>query len=208
MVTLATHAACRYIAAQAPGVVETYLEANFSSDKKASAQSLQGTRGRRAIAEAVLPAELVERRLHCTPRGLQEYWQIGVIGATMSGQIGAQAHYANAIAAFYLASGQDVACTAESAIGITRFGLLENGDLYASVTLPNVIVGSVGGGTSLPTQRAVVDLLDLPAAGKADSLAEIVAALCLAGELSISAAMVADHFAQAHQRLARGVDAP
>jgi hydroxymethylglutaryl-CoA reductase (NADPH) len=76
--------------------------------------------------------------------------------------------------------------------------------LYAAVTLPNVIVGTAGGGTGLPSQRACLELLGVTAAGGAAKLAELCAALALAGELSIIAAICADQFAAAHQRFARG----
>src|SRR5262249_38321816 len=121
----------------------------------------------------------------------------------MSGSIGVQGHYANGLAALYLATGQDVACVAESAVGVTRFELREDEALYASVTLPNIIVGTVGGGTGLPTQQAALSILGLSGAGKARALAEVCAALCLAGELSIIGALAAGHFTRAHASLAR-----
>ena len=76
-------------------------------------------------------------------------------------------------------------------------------DLFVSVTLPNILVGSVGGGTGLPSQAAALDLLGLKGAGKGAALAEVVAALCLCGEISIMGAIAAGHFACAHDKLAR-----
>ena len=81
--------------------------------------------------------------------------------------------------------------------------LTEEGDLYAAVTLPSLIVGTVGGGTGLPTQRECLELLDCYGAGKARRFAEICGATALAGELSIAAAMAADHFTRAHRKLGR-----
>jgi hydroxymethylglutaryl-CoA reductase (NADPH) len=104
----------------------------------------------------------------------------------------------------FIACGQDAACVAESAVGVTRFELQEDGALYAAVTLPNLIVGTVGGGTGLPSQRACLDILGLAGTGHARALAEVCAALALAGELSITGALAAGHFSRAHQRLARG----
>jgi hydroxymethylglutaryl-CoA reductase (NADPH) len=78
------------------------------------------------------------------------------------------------------------------------------GELYAAVTLPNLIVGTVGGGTGLPSQRACLEILGLAGNGQARALAEVCAALALAGELSIIAALSAGQFAQAHEKLARG----
>ena len=121
----------------------------------------------------------------------------------MSGTIGVQGHYANGLAALYLACGQDAACVAESAVGVTRFEVDPRGGLYAAVTLPNLIVGTVGGGTSLPSQRACLEILGLAGSGKAQALAEVCAALALAGELSIVGALCAGEFARAHERLRR-----
>ena len=89
-------------------------------------------------------------------------------------------------------------------MGITDFELTESGDLHACVTLPNLIVGTVGGGTGLPSQRACLSLLGVEGEGGARKLAEITAALCLAGELSLIGAIAAGEFAAAHARLARG----
>ena len=119
--------------------------------------------------------------------------------------MGMQGQYANGLAALYLACGQDVACVAESAVGITRMDLADDGSLYACVTLPNIVVGTVGGGTGLPTQQACLQVLGLAGDGHARALAEVCAGLALAGELSLAGAICAGEFASAHRRLARGV---
>jgi hydroxymethylglutaryl-CoA reductase (NADPH) len=77
--------------------------------------------------------------------------------------------------------------------------LTDTGDLYTSVMLPSLIVGTVGGGTHLPTQKECLERLDCYGAGKAKKFAEICGALALAGELSIAAALSAGHFARAHK---------
>ncbi len=204
MVTLATDAVCRHVIAHAPVSPRYFfLEANMSGDKKASHQSFLHVRGRKVTAEALIPGALVAARLHTTPEGFARYWQMGAMGGVLSGTIGVQGHFANCLAALYIACGQDAACVAESAIGTTRFEV-RGDDLYASVTLPNVIVGTVGGGTALPSQRACLDWLGLAGPGHANALAEVAGAMALAGELSITAALIAGHFAQAHEALARG----
>ena len=204
MVTIATQAICEYIAAHS-AVTPRYgfVEANHSGDKKASAQSFLGGRGKSVTCECVVPAELVERRLHTSVETMTRYWVMSALGGVMSGTIGVQGHYANGLTALYLACGQDVACVAESAVGVTRFEARDDGALYASVTLPNLIVGTVGGGTNLPTQRACLDVLGLPDAGSANAFAEVCAALALGGELSIVGALAAGQFTSAHQSLAR-----
>ena len=127
---------------------------------------------------------------------------MSALGGVLTGTIGVQGHYANGLAALFLATGQDAACVAEAAVGITK--LEERGDdLYISVTLPNLIVGTVGGGTGLPHQQACLELMGMAGNGHARAFAEACAACALAGELSIIGALAAGEFAGAHQRLAR-----
>jgi hydroxymethylglutaryl-CoA reductase (NADPH) len=205
MVTIATEAICTYIRQHSPVRPRySFLEANLSGDKKASAQSFLSVRGKKVTAEVTVPAALVAQRLHTTPTHMADYWRMSAIGGVLSGTVGIQGHYANGLAALYIACGQDPACVAESAVGVTRFEVTGGGELYAAVTLPNLTVGTVGGATGLPSQQACLDILGLNGTGKAAALAEVSAGLCLAGELSIIGALCAGEFAQAHQRLARG----
>lgn len=204
MVTLATAAMCAAILDACPVKPRRwYVEGNFSGDKKASFLGMLTGRGRKVTASIVLPRGLVARYLGTTPAVMLDYARIADLGARLNGQIGAQGHYANGLAAFYIATGQDAACVAESAVGSTRMED-RDGDLFMSVTMPNILVGSVGGGTGLPSQAAALRLLGLAGPGKAAALAEVTAALCLCGEISIMAAIAAGQFARAHDRLARG----
>ena len=204
MVTLAAQAVVDQIMAECPvRPRRAYVEGNLSGDKKASAKAYTTTRGKKVAAEVRLPSALVERYLHATPTQMADYWRLSAVGGVLSGTMGVQGHFANGLAAIYLATGQDAACVAESAVGVTRFEVTEDGGLYASVTLPGIMVGTVGGGTRLPSQRACLRLLGLEGEGKSRALAEVCAALLLAGELSIIGAMAAGHFARAHRKLAR-----
>jgi hydroxymethylglutaryl-CoA reductase (NADPH) len=205
MVTIATEAICTYIQAHSPVLPRySFIEANLSGDKKASAQSFLSVRGRKVTAEIILPTDLIAHRLRTTPAQMVNYWRMSAIGGVLSGTLGVHGHYANGLSALYIACGQDAACVAESAVGITRFEVTDRGELYAAVTLPNLTVGTVGGGTKLPSQHACLQVLGLAGPGKAAALAEVSAGLCLAGELSIIGALCAGEFAQAHRRLARG----
>lgn len=209
MVTLATQAICDYIQTHSPVRPQYFfVEANLSGDKKASAQSFLLVRGKKVSAEVLLSAELVAKRLHTTAEHMVNYWRMSALGGVLSGTLGVHGHYANGLAALYLACGQDVACVAESAVGVTRFEATSVGDLYASVTLPNIMVGTVGGGTALPSQRACLDILGLAGPGKAQMLAEVSAGLILAGELSIIGALCSGNFSRAHRMLARARSAP
>jgi hydroxymethylglutaryl-CoA reductase (NADPH) len=205
MVTIATEAVCKAIEEHSPvKPVHWFVEANLSGDKKASAMSFVGVRGRKVTASVDLPAEEVRKQLHTSPQRMEQYWRMSALGGVMSGSIGVQGHYANGLAALYLATGQDAACVAESAVGVTRIELRESDRLFVSVTLPNIIVGTVGGGTGLPTQAACLNILGLKGAGQVRAFGEVVAAVCLAGELSIIGALCAHEFASAHKNLARG----
>ena len=204
MVTLATQAICDDMIARSPvKPLRYYLESNLSGDKKASARAFTSARGKKVTAEVTLSAELISKHLHTTSQAMAEYWQMSAIGGVLSGTLGVQGHFANGLAALYLATGQDAACVAESATGITRFEVTGDGGLYAAVTLPGIMVGTVGGGTGLPTQHACLDLMGLAGSGKSRALAEVCAGLLLGGELSIIAAMGAGHFSRAHRKLAR-----
>lgn len=209
MVTIATQAVCEYIAARSPVKPQRiYVEANMSGDKKASMQSFLGVRGKKVTAEVILPAALVRDQMHVTPAAMAEYWRTSAVGGFLSGTFGVQGHYANGLAALFIACGQDAACVSEAAVGMTRLEVTANGSLYASVTLPNIIVGTVGGGTKLPGPAACLSLLGLPREDGSRALAEICAGLSLAGEVSIIGAICQGAFARAHQRLARGRAAP
>jgi hydroxymethylglutaryl-CoA reductase (NADPH) len=204
MVTIATQAICDEIMANSPiKPVKHYIESNLSGDKKASARAFTSARGKKVTAEVKLSAEIVRKFLQSTPAEMVDYWRVSAIGGVLSGTLGIQGHFANGLTALYLATGQDAACVAESATGVTRFETTDDGALYASVTLPGIMVGTVGGGTGLPTQQACLKLMGLAGGGKARALAEVCTGLLLAGELSIIAALSAGQFSRAHRKLAR-----
>jgi len=204
MVTICTDAICQYIVECCPTKpIFWFIEGNYSGDKKATALSFTNVRGKKVTAEIVLSQDIVQNVLKTTAELMAEYWRSSTMGAIQSGAIGAHGHYANGLAALFLATGQDVACVAEAATGITRMEYNGDGSLYASVTLPNLIVGTVGGGTHLPTQRESLEMIDCYGAGKARKLAEICGALVLAGEISIAAALSAGQFTQAHRKFGR-----
>lgn len=204
MVTLCTDAVCKYIIANAPVKPQFwFIEGNYSSDKKATVLSFTNVRGKKITTEVVLSEKIVNEVLKSTPEAMAEYWRSSTMGIIQSGAVGAQGHYANGLTALFIATGQDAACVAEAATGITRMEQTKDGSLYASVTLPNLIVGTVGGGTSLPTQKECLELMDCYGAGKARKFAEICGAVVLAGELSIAAALSAGHFSSAHKKFGR-----
>jgi hydroxymethylglutaryl-CoA reductase (NADPH) len=204
MVTIATEAICRAIISGAPIQPKRwYLDGNLSGDKKATMLGFTTARGKKVVADVVLTQAVVRRFLHTEPQDMFRYWQISALGGVQSGSIGVQGHFANALAALFIACGQDAACVSEAAVGITRMDVTAEGDLYVAVSLPNLIVGSVGGGTRLPTQRECLEMMDCYGEGKARKLAEICAVTAMAGEISIIAAMAAGQFGRAHSAYGR-----
>jgi len=205
MVTMATHAACTFINREQPvrGLVQHFLENNLSGDKKMSMVNILSARGKKVYADAVIKKDILHHFLHTTPQNFVEFSKEGALGSMQAGIYGTNAQYANVLAAIFMATGQDVACTHEAATGLTVADLTPEGDLYISVTLPNVIVATVGGGTGKGTQRECLDIMGCAGSGKVNRLAEIIAASVLAGEISIAGAHAAGDFAQAHDKLGR-----
>lgn len=199
MVTICTNAICQYIQEHSPVKAnQWYIESNYSGDKKATSLSFTNVRGKKVTAEATITKEIVHQILGSTPAEMEAYVNSSTRAVLQSGSIGAQGHIANGLTALFIACGQDVACISESSIGLTRMQVTPNGDLYISVTLPSLIVGTVGGGTGLPTQKECLEMMDCYGSGNAKKFAEICAAVALAGELSIASAIASNNFTRAH----------
>jgi hydroxymethylglutaryl-CoA reductase (NADPH) len=204
MVTLATQAVCTRILDEVPvKPCHWQLEGNWSGDKKASQVTLQSARGRRVTAAATLPDKFCRRYFRAPASALAEAWSHGETGALLAGTVGSQANVSNALAGLFIACGQDVACVAEASIGITRMRVDDAGDLRVSTTLPNLIVGTVGGGTYLPTARECLSMMGCVGTGHASRFAEICTAVALCGEVALSGAMAGGSFAAAHAALGR-----
>jgi hydroxymethylglutaryl-CoA reductase (NADPH) len=204
MVTFCADAICRDLLPRAPVTPRSwFIESNLSGDKKATVLSFEQTRGRRVLAELTVPRALVEEVLHTTPERMCEYWRLSFVAGVQSGSIGVSGHVANGLAALFIATGQDAASVSEASVGITLLEITAAGDLYAALDLPNLIVGTVGGGTRLPTARECLRIMGCEGEGRAAMLAEIIGGALLAGELSIVGAICAGHFARSHERLGR-----
>jgi hydroxymethylglutaryl-CoA reductase (NADPH) len=203
MVSKATHAACEWIRANCPLVEHYYLESNFSTDKKHSHINTLRTRGKRVVAEASVPRELLAQRMRVTPEQLRHQRSVSMTGAFLAGASNNGPHSANAIAALFIATGQDLGNVAESSAGISFAEVLDNGDYYFSITIPALIVATHGGGTGLPTQRECLELLGCHGTGKVHKFAEIVAATVLAGDLSLACAIAAEEWVSSHEKYGR-----
>ena len=208
MTTTCTWQACQWIMTQMqafPAIAfDNFLvEANLSNDKKVTAQSWIRGRGIRVIAEAILDAENCRRVLKVAPEQLVQAWHNFTAGSIAAGMMGININVANVIAAMFAATGQDIACVHESALAQLHLELTDSGDVYTTMTLPSLVIGTVGGGTNLPQQKECLTLLDCAGPGKAHKLAEIIASYCLALDISTLSAIASDQFARAHEKLGR-----
>ncbi|MVF13682.1 hydroxymethylglutaryl-CoA reductase [Ketobacter sp. MCCC 1A13808] len=204
MVSKATRHACMWMLDQGiPDLEHFSLAANFDTDKKHSFVNTLHTRGKRAVAEITLPAELVRDVMNTTPEALFNQRQFSNMGALMAGSVCNGAHFANGITAMFIACGQDVANVAESSAGIVYSEVTDKGDYYFAATIPSLVVATYGGGTGLPTQRECLEVLGCYGKGGVHKFAEIVAATVLCGELSLASAIVADEWVSSHDDLGR-----
>jgi hydroxymethylglutaryl-CoA reductase (NADPH) len=199
----ATAAACAWITSNYDGIRHFFLESNFATDKKSSQVNMLRTRGKRVVAEATIPNDLIAKHMRTTSEVMFRARQVSNMGGFMSGVNNNGAHSANGITAVFIATGQDVANVAESSAAFVFAEVLPNGDYYYSVTIPSLIVATYGGGTGLATQRECLEMLGCYGSGKVRKLAEIVAATVLCGELSLGSAIVAEEWVEAHDLLGR-----
>ncbi|WP_136601057.1 hydroxymethylglutaryl-CoA reductase (NADPH) [Salinigranum halophilum] len=207
MATIATQAACEVVERETPASLVA-LSGNLCTDKKPAAINAVEGRGRSVTADVLIPRDVVEARLHTTPEAVAEInTRKNLVGSAKAGSFGFNAHVANVVAAMFLATGQDAAQVVEGANAITTAEVREEG-LYASVSLASLEVGTVGGGTKLPTQAEGLDVLGVrgggdPPGANADALAECIAVGALAGELSLLSALASRHLSSAHESLGR-----
>jgi len=205
MVTIASEKLARLIK-KSLGVECVSLSGNYCVDKKPSWLNFIEGRGKQVWAEVVIKEKRVREVLGTTPaRMLEVVRDKQWLGSIMSGSMGFNGHFANVVAAMFLATGQDMAQVVEGSLGVTT-GELEGKDLYFSVYLPSLMVGIVGGGTDLGTQKEGLGILGLDEIKKGGALrlAEVVGGAVLAGELSLTAALASGDLAKAHKRLGRG----
>ena len=202
MATIASEAVCRLLEKET-GAVMISVSGNMCSDKKPAAINMINGRGKTVVAEATIPKAVVEKRLHTTSAAVVETnYRKNLLGSSLAGTLGANAHAANMVAALYIATGQDPAQVVGGSMTVTSCEDVD-GDLYICVSMPAVEVGTVGGGTRLPCQREALQMIGCLGDGKSRKLAEVVAATVLAGELSTLAAQAAGQLGSAHAALGR-----
>ena len=205
MVGRATFAACSWIidSYEADKIKHFYLESNFATDKKASQVNIMRTRGKRVTAECTIPRNVLIEHMRVEPESLTYHAGVANIGSILSGANNNGAHSANGITAMFIATGQDVANVSESSAGIIYSEITPEKDLYISITIPSLIVATYGGGTSLATQKECLEILNCYGKGGVNKLAEIVAGVVLAGEISLGSAISSSDWVSSHEKYGR-----
>lgn len=211
MITLAGKSLGQYLQKKIEGVTFVSESGNMCTDKKPSALNMVRGRGKSVIAQAKISKNVLSDVLGCDAKVLLDLNnQKNILGSAGSGSLGFNAHFANIISAVYAATGQDLAHVVEGSLGFTTISEDEQdcGGIIASVTLPSVLVGTVGGGTSLPAQSEALSMMGLAGTGKppgtnSKKLAEITAGAVLAGEISLLGAQAKGTLASSHMRLNR-----
>lgn len=202
MVTIATEKILEYMAKET-NTQHIALSGNVCVDKKPSSINIIEGRGKSLVGDILIPEEIVKSKLKTTAKAVEEVNTAkNLLGSAVSGSMAFNAHYANMVAAIFLATGQDAAHVSEGALGITT---AENrdGDLYLSVNMPDVPIATIGGGTSIDTANEGLKILGVEGSGNVKKFGEIVISTVLAGELSLLGALAAGHLARAHKELGR-----
>jgi hydroxymethylglutaryl-CoA reductase (NADPH) len=185
------------------------LSGNYCVDKKPAAINSQEGRGKRIFAETVLDVSVLHDVLKTTAADLTEVqYRKNLLGSAAAGSMGMNAHHANMVAAFFVATGQDIAQVVEGALGKTFIEPRGDDSVYVSIFMPDVPLAAIGGGTQLQSQKDALSMMgvspdsDEPGAAVM-RLAEILGATVLAGELSLMGALSSHHLARAHDQLGR-----
>ncbi|KAJ6590428.1 hydroxymethylglutaryl-coenzyme A reductase-domain-containing protein [Mycena vulgaris] len=207
MISKGTEKALEVMQGEFPEMVVLALSGNYCTDKKPAAMNWIEGRGKSVVAEAVIPGRVVKSVLKTTVAALCNLnTKKNLVGSAMAGSIGGfNAHAANILTAIFLATGQDPAQNVVSSNCMTLMEPTNDGeDLLVTVSMPSIEVGTVGGGTVLTPQGAVLEMLGLRGAHptrpgqNAQGLARVIAAAVMAGELSLLSALAAGHLIRAH----------
>ena len=206
MINQASFNACQYIESQTQ--CSFYLRSHFSGVKHFSLINFEQGYGRVVKASGIVCSKALDM-LHVTAQQMKDFNDRCIECGTASGIRAVNVHASNGIAAIFLACGQDAAdlSSAHTCTGTSE--IEKNGkDLYWDCTLHNLLIGTVGGGTHLGTQRECLNLMDCLGNGKSDKLAEIIAAVVLAGEFPTAAAVVNRTYVDTHNKYGRNPTKP
>lgn len=183
-------------------ILHFVIEGNGSSDKKVSHSSFYEGRGIHVAAECFLREEHINKILRTTSDDIYACFAPSLAMSKIDGMMGYNINVANAIAAIFVATGQDLGSLHESSNGILSLEKTEDG-LYMALNLPTLVVGTIGGGTHLPKQQEALKIMKCYGNGKVERFAKMIAGFALALEISTYSAIVSGEFAKAHEKLGR-----
>lgn len=204
MATISSQAICEFICTEFPNILLVALSSNVCTDKKDSMLNMLLGRGFWVQAECIIPSQILQDTLKVSAQQIfQTHVQKNLVGSNIAGSLSQNAHVANMLAALYIATGQDPAHVVDGSRAAVSLEILEDQSLYTAITLPSIVVGTVGGGTYLPAQVQARKVIG----GGNDILSEFLAAVAgiisLAGEISLLASLTEGTLSKAHQKLGR-----
>lgn len=206
MVTAATQEVANFIDKKT-GIKCLSVSGNYCVDKKPAWLNFASGRGFKVWAEVLLNKRVLQNILKASAKKFYDVWLAKcMVGSAMSGSMGFNAQFANIIAAIFLATGQDPAHIVEGSLGITSAEIVGE-NLYVSVYLPDLMIGTVGGGTGLATQKEALSILGIKGGSRgknSEKLARIIGGTVLAGEVSLLSSLSEESLVEAHKRLGRG----
>jgi hydroxymethylglutaryl-CoA reductase (NADPH) len=186
---------------------EFIIEGNGASDKKVSQSNITEGRGVRVTAHCDIPRQVIHEVLRTTPETILKFFGPSVEYAKKSGMVGFNVNVANAIAGIFVATGQDLACIHESSTGFLNFEALGSSiypdGIRITLLLPNLVIGTVGGGTHLAKQSEALEMMGCLGSGKVKRFAQLIAGFAMGLEISTYSAIMSGEFAKAHERLGR-----
>lgn len=202
MATIATSKVAEHLKFKYKKAKLVALSGNFCVDKKPSWLNFVKGRGKKIWADITIDKKIIYEILHVFPEKIAEVnMRKNLLGSAASGSLGYNSHFANIVSAIFLATGQDAAHVVEASLGITSAEVEENGSLYLSIYMPDVLCGIVGGGTKLETQKEALEIMQVK---NSEEFAEVLGGAVLAGELSLLASLGEGSLANAHEKFGRG----
>lgn len=202
MVTIATESIVKLIEKKTK-IICLAVAGNFDLDKKPSWLNQIEGRGFEVWAEGTISKDVLHEVLHTNAKDFYKTWfSKCMLGSYASGSMGFNSHFANVVAGIFIATGQDPAHVVEASQGITTCEV-RGENLFISINMPSLMVGTVGGGTVLPTQKASLGIMGITPKTSSKVIAEYIGGAVLAGELSLIAALCTRTLGTAHKRLGR-----
>ncbi len=216
--SMGMNSATRYAANAVKVLVDDYglklisLSGNLCTDKKSAHINVADGRGKTVHTEVVIKADTMKKIFDVDPESVVKlHWVKNYQGSALAGTIsGFNANVANALAAMFVATGQDIAQLVESSTAFTYAEVTDSGDLRFGAKFPSIEIATIGGGCGFGTAKECLEMLGCFGPGKrpgnnAKKLAEIMAAVATAQDLNLLCAQAHDYeLADSHIKLARG----